>query len=188
MHNDSLDFVVKSIENSLLIEKNNIIYQKYQNFLDDALVNRINSEIDSLKRCKLQNQTALTRERADYDQKLLKELKIIFSHSSIKQALEKKYKIQLKIGSVDLWFDSAGYFLPPHVDDRSISLSLHIYLGKDRQPGTTLYQNVNDIEYFDIFPYKFNCGYSMLNTNTSYHGLEYKVTGGLRKSLYIRFI
>ena len=84
MHNDSLDFVVKSIENSLLIEKNNIIYQKYQNFLDDALVNRINSEIDSLKRCKLQNQTALTRERADYDQKLLKELKIIFSHSSIK--------------------------------------------------------------------------------------------------------
>jgi hypothetical protein len=73
------------------------------------------------------------------------------------------------------------------VDNQSIALSLQIYLGKEQHPGTTLYQSENHTEYFDIFPYEFNCGYSMLNTNTSYHGLEYEVTDGLRKSLYVRF-
>lgn len=177
----------QSIEKAKLIENNSIIYQKYQNFLDDTLVNRIESEIDSLKRSKLENQTTLPRERADYNQRLLKELKIIFSHSSVKQALEKKYNRQLKVQSVDLWFDSAGYFLKPHLDNQLIALSLQIYLGRDKQPGTPLYQSDKDIEYFDIFPYEFNCGYSMLNTSTSYHGLEYEVTGGTRKSLYVRF-
>jgi len=188
MFNDSINFVSQSIEKSPLINNKSIIYQKYQNFLDDTLINRIDSEIDSISRSKLENQTTLPRERADYNQRLIKELKIIFSHSSVKQALGKKYNRQLKVQSVDLWFDSPGYFLKPHVDNQSIALSLQIYLSKEQHPGTTLYQSENHTEYFDIFPYEFNCGYSMLNTNTSYHGLEYEVKQGIRKSLYIRFV
>ena len=188
MFNDSINFVSQSIEKSPLINNKDIIYQKYQNFLDNTLINHIDSEIESLNRSKLENQMTLPRERADYNQQLLTELKIIFSHSSIRQALQKKYNKQLKVQSVDVWFDSKGYFLSPHVDNHSIVLSLQIYLGRDRQPGTTLYRSEHDTKYFDIFPYERNCGYSMLNTTTSYHGLEYKVTSGVRKSLYVRFV
>ena len=187
MFNDSIRFVAQSIEKSPLIEKNNVIYQKYQNFLDENILNRIDSSIDTLKLIELENQKKLPRQRAEYNQLLIKELKIIFSHSNIRQALEKKYNIKLRVHSIDIWFDYKDYFLNSHVDDESIKLSLQIYLTNDQHPGTVLYQSKQDTEYFDIFPYQFNCGYSMLNTKNSYHGLEYTVKTGIRKSLYVRF-
>jgi len=187
MFNDSIRFVAQSIEKSPLIEKNNIVYQKYQNFLDEKILNRVESKIDMLKTVQLERQIKLPRQRADYNQELMRELKIIFSHSTIRKALEKKYNIKLRVRSIDIWFDYKDYVLNSHVDDESIKLSLQIYLTNDQHPGTVLYQSKQDTEYFDIFPYQFNCGYSMLNTKNSYHGLEYTVKTGIRKSLYVRF-
>lgn len=187
MLDSSIKFVVQSIEKSPLIEKNNIFYQKFANFLDKKLIDKINQQIDSLKKTRLEKQLELPRERAEYNQILLKELKILFSNSQIRKELEKKYTTELKVESVDIWFDYENYYLSPHIDDKRIKLSLQIYLGTDEQPGTILCKDNIDKNIVDVFSYKYNCGYSMLNNTSSYHALEYPVKQGVRKSLYVRF-
>jgi uncharacterized protein YcfL len=187
MSNDSIRFVAQSIKKSPLIEKNKIFYQKFTNIFDNNLVNRINNTVDSLKTEQLQNQHTVPRKKSIDSEKLVKELKIIFSHSSIRAVLEEKYNQKFKINSCDFWYDTKGYFLPPHIDNDSIKLSLQIYLSEDTQPGTVLFDDLNSENYFDIFPFRFNSGYSMLHDGNSFHGLEYPVKEGVRKSLYIRF-
>ena len=44
MHNDSVDFVVKSIQKTPLVNLNGLIYQEYQDFFDDFLVKKIVNE------------------------------------------------------------------------------------------------------------------------------------------------
>ena len=187
MFNDSIRFVAQSIEKSPLIEKNKIFYQKFTDIFDNNLVNHIKNTIDSLKTEQLQNQHTVPRKKSIDSEKLVKELKIIFSHSSIRAVLEEKYNQKFKLNSCDFWYDTAGYFLPPHIDNDSIKLSLQIYLGEDTQPGTLLFDSIDAKKYFDIFPFRFNTGYSMLHNGDSFHGLEYPVQNGTRKSLYVRF-
>lgn len=187
MLDSSIKFVVQSIENSPLIKKNKIFYQKFTGMFDDNLVNHINNTVNSLKTKQLHNQYAVPRKKSIDSEKLVKELKIIFSHSSIRAVLEKKYNQKFKLNSCDFWYDTKGYFLPPHIDNDSIKLSLQIYLGEDTQPGTVLFDDLNSENYFDIFPFRFNSGYAMLHDDNSFHGLEYPVKEGVRKSLYIRF-
>jgi hypothetical protein len=187
MFNDSIRFVAQSIEKSPLIEKNKIFYQKFTDIFDNNLVNHINNTIDTLKTEKLQNQHTVPRKKSIDSEKLVKELKIIFSHSVVRVALEEKYKQKFKLNSCDFWYDTAGYFLSPHIDNDSIKLSLQIYLGEDTQPGTVLFDSIDAKKYFDIFPFRFNSGYSMLHDVNSFHGLEYPVKEGIRKSLYVRF-
>jgi len=187
MFNDSINFVAQSIEKSPLIEKNNIVYQKFTDIFDDRLINHINNTVDSLKTEQLQNQHNVPRKKSIDSEKLVKELRIVFSHSVVRGALEEKYKQQFKLSSCDFWYDTAGYFLSSHIDNGSIKLSLQIYLGEDTQPGTVLFDGADAKNYFDIFPFRFNSGYSMLHDGNSFHGLEFPVKEGIRKSLYVRY-
>lgn len=187
MTNDSINFLVRSIEKSSLIERNNIFYQKFTDFFDNSMVNRIEGDIDSVKKENLGNQQDKPRQKSLDSEKLVREMKIVFSHRAIRESLESKYKQNFKLASVDFWYDTAGYFLPSHIDNDSIRLSLQIYLGNDEQPGTVLFDSVGAKNYFDIFPFMFNGGYSMLHNGHSFHGLEYPVKKGIRKSLYVRF-
>lgn len=184
---DSIKFLVQSIEKSSLIERNNIFYQKFSNFFDNNLVNHIEGNIDFVKKENLKNQHDKPRQKSLDSDKLVKEMKIIFSHRAIRDSLESKYQQNFKLASIDFWYDTAEYFLPPHIDNDSIRLSLQIYLGKDQQPGTVLFDSLDAKNYFDIFPFSFNGGYSMLHNGHSFHGLEYPVEKSIRKSLYIRF-
>jgi len=187
MHNSSINFLAESIAKSKIIEKNNIFYQKFTEIFDGNLLNHINNNIDDVKTEKLENQNHVPRKKSIDSEKLVKELKIIFSHSAIRTALEQKYDQKFKLNSCDFWYDTKGYFLPPHIDNDSIKMSLQIYLGEDIQPGTVLFNNLNSENYFDIFPFRFNSGYSMLHNGDSFHGLEYPVKQGVRKSLYLRY-
>jgi hypothetical protein len=104
-------------------------------------------------------------------------------NNKITSALERKFSTKLKFSSVDYWIDSEGYFLSPHVDDTSIKLSVQIYLGSN-QPGTILTENGKPIKTFN---FKDNCGYAMLLNKKTFHGLEYPVRQGGRRSIYARY-
>jgi len=104
-------------------------------------------------------------------------------NKSITNALQEKFSTKLQFSSVDYWIDGKNYFLPPHVDNDSIKLSLQIYLGEEH-PGTVLYDNNKP---FKIFNFKNNCGYAMLLNNKTFHGLEYPVKQHGRRSIYVRY-
>ena len=87
MYNLSTQELVLSIEKSPLLEKHGIVYQEYTNFFDNLLISKIKNEIDNLKLVKLEQQETIARQRADYNETLCKELKIIFLNQKITQAL-----------------------------------------------------------------------------------------------------
>ena len=91
MYNLSTQELVLSIEKSPLLEKHGIVYQEYTNFFDNLLISKIKNEIDNLKLVKLEQQETIARQRADYNETLCKELKIIFLNQKITQALENKF-------------------------------------------------------------------------------------------------
>ena len=145
--------------------------------------------------------------RADYNEKILKELRLFFSNSKITLALENKFNTKLKFGSLDLWFD---YFrkdnelneLEPHIDHNSIKLAIQIYLGEEENVGTSLYADSGETVLYEnskklkwdpdrkpihTFEYICNNGYALLNTEASWHGIHERVKKNTRKSLYIRY-
>lgn len=199
MYNSSVDFVVKSIQKSPLVNLNGLIYQKYENFFDDFMVNKIVHEHTGFEFDKLETQEHKPRRKLSYQSKLSKELKILFSNVKIRYALEKIYNTELKFSSCDLWQDGVGYFLSPHVDDSRIKLSLQIYLNDSTYSGTKFFSPaVYDLvesqkwkkEYLqheveEIY-YKKNCGYSLLNNQNSFHGVMPN-TGESRLSIYVRY-
>ena len=142
MYNSSVDFVVKSIQKSSLVNLNGLVYQEYQDFLDDFLVNKIMNEYKMSEFDKLENQDHKPRAKLSYQSKLSKELKILFSNVKIKNALEKTYKTKLKFSSCDVWQDGQAYFLHPHTDDKRIKLSLQIYLGENVAEGTKFFSQL----------------------------------------------
>jgi hypothetical protein len=183
MFNLSTQEVVLSIEKSPLLEKHGAVYQEYNNFFGNTLLNKIKNEIKNLKVVKLENQENRFRERVDYNEKLCKELKIIFLNQKITEALENKFNTTFKFSSIDIWYDYPGYYLEPHKDDYRIKLALQIYLGEDNI-GTSLFENNN---IFHTFKYKCNNGYALLNNNNGWHGTEAEVNKEVRKSIYIRY-
>jgi hypothetical protein len=187
MFNSNIKFLVQSIEKSMVIEKNNIFYQKFNNFFDREMLEHINLQIDSLEKEKLMNQTDIEREKSKDSERLIKELMILFSHSAVRNCLGQKYKMDFRLSSLDIWYDYPGYFLSPHVDNDSIKMSIQIYLGKDKQPGTVLFDSLDATKHFDKFEFNYNSGYSMLHSGSSFHGVEYPVKQGVRKSLYVRY-
>ena len=185
MYNLSTQELVLSIEKSPLLEKHGIVYQEYTNFFDNLLISKIKNEIDNLKLVKLEQQETIARQRADYNETLCKELKIIFLNQKITEALENKFNTKFKLESLDIWYDYKGYALDPHRDDNRIKLALQIYLGDDNA-GTSLFEN-NKSPAFHTFKYKCNNGYALLNNDFSFHGTEYSVVNNVRKSMYVRY-
>src|SRR6056300_1645597 len=104
MFNSNIKFLVQSIEKSMVIEKNNIFYQKFNNFFDREMLEHINLQIDSLEKEKLMNQTDIEREKSKDSERLIKELMILFSHSAVRNCLGQKYKMDFRLSSLDIWY------------------------------------------------------------------------------------
>jgi hypothetical protein len=198
MHNDSVDFVVKSIQKTPLVNLNGLIYQEYQDFFDDFLVKKIVNEYKMFEFDKLELQEHKPRRKLSYRSKLSKELKILFSNVKIKNALEKTYSTELKFSSCDVWQDGQAYFLQPHTDDKRIKLALQIYLGENIAAGTKFFSKlISNITEGEVWKedylqyevkeihYKKNCGYSFLNNEQSWHGVAPNTNN--RLSLYVRY-
>ena len=180
MFNLSTQDVVLSIEKSPLMIVHGIMYQEYQHFFGNSFSL---PELGNKNFVKLESQENLPRSRLDYNDELMKRIKVFFMNANITHALENKFNTELKFSSADLWIDQSGYKLNPHTDDSRIKLALQIYLSDDNE-GTSLYDSADNLQY--TFPFKFNCGYSLYNGEHSYHGVEIVNNGG-RKSLYVRY-
>jgi len=181
MFNLSTQDVVSSIEKTPIIKKGNFLYQHYHNFFGNT--NFFLSNIEAVTFEKLENQEDLPRKRMSYNETTAKQLEIFFMNRHITDTLREKFSTSLTFKSVDYWVDDKDYFLPPHVDDDSIKLSLQIYIGEDH-PGTVLFDN-NEKLY--TFGFRNNSGYAMLLNDKTFHGLEYPVQRDGRKSIYVRY-
>ena len=180
MSNLSTQDVVLSIEKSPLKIVHGIIYQEYRDFFGKGFKL---PTLENKNFVKLEFQEDRPRARLDYNDELMKNIKIFFMKSSITNALEKKFNTELIFSSADLWIDNAGYKLEPHTDDSRIKLSLQIYLS-DNNEGTSLYDKEGNVQY--TFPFKFNHGYALYNGVYSDHGVE-EIENDGRTSLYVRY-
>ena len=180
MFNLSTQEVVLSIENTPLVNLDGLVYQEYNNFFG----NSFNLTLDNKKSFeKLEKQKDSNRVQLRDDDIDMKKLKIFFMNSKITQALKKKFNIDLKFSSLDVWIDGKGYSLTPHVDDPTIKLHLQIYLSNN-SVGTSLYgKNKKKLHTFD---FEKNKGYALLNNEHSVHGVD-EVTQDGRISLYARY-
>jgi hypothetical protein len=199
MYNSSVDFVVKSIQKTSLVNLNGLIYQEYQDFFDDVWLEKIKNSHHLYNFDQLETQENKPRKKLSYQSMLAKELKILFSHNRITQALEKIYQTELKFSSCDLWQDFQGYFLQPHTDDTRIKLAIQIYVGESDTVGTKFFSStISTITEIDVWKqeylqheikeiiYKKNHGYSLLNNNYSWHGVCPNIKDD-RLSVYVRY-
>lgn len=86
----------------------------------------------------------------------------------------------VKLASVDWWLDDESYTISPHLDNERIVAAVQIYVGESASSsGTELYVDNNIVHKI---PWKSNCGYLLINTPNSYHGMTYP--GSKRRSLY----
>ena len=192
MYNSSVDFVVKSILKSPLVNLNGLLYQKYDSFFGQEFLEKLDLDERNLKCESLQKHdidTRINRKRVAYTEKISKELNIFFQNKKIINALEEKFSEELSPEQADIWFDHPGYTLNPHLDDQRIKLSLQIYIDDSRQPGTALYDNYIEQKGKKLvnFDYKKNSGYALLNNSKSFHATEYAVREGVRKSIFMRY-
>ena len=190
MHNDSVDFVVKSIQKTPLVNLNGLIYQEYQDFFDDVWLEKLSIDLEKLKLTTLERQEELEksfRKRVDYSEKLSKELNIFFKNKKITNCLQDIFNMTLTPDTSDIWIDYPGYYLIPHVDDNRIKLAIQIYIGDQQQPGTSFYGSRNLSNKIHEVLYKRNRGYALFNNNKSWHAVQPQMVDGHRRSVYIRY-
>jgi len=180
MFNLSTQDVVQSIEKAPLVNLNGIIFQEYSDFFGK---NFKLPDLGNKSFMKLESQENTPRVRLDYQDNLMKMLRVFFMNKNVTCALVKKFNTTLNFTSVDIWVDNNGYGLPPHIDNKGIKLALQIYLGNNNI-GTSLYSEQTLLKTFE---YKFNCGYALLNNSKSLHGIEGVVGKYGRISLYARY-
>jgi len=180
MFNLSTQEVVSSIEKTPLVNLDGIYFQEYHNFFGKNFSLPATS---GLQTSTLEFQEHLPRVRLDYSNTLCKILRIKFMDTRITKALSKKFNQDLKFDSCDIWVDSKGYNLKPHIDDQRIKLAIQIYLS-EKNIGTSLYNGVRKIKTFE---FKVGSGYALLNTEKSLHGLDSPVEQDGRVSLYARY-
>lgn len=190
MINDSIKFLVQSIEKSPVLVENGCNYQILQNIFPNQLLDELdNCNLGNTKTQKLKTQTKEPRVRIDYAESISKKINIIFKSKKITNIFEDKYRIKLVAQTSDIWFDSKGYNLPPHTDNPELVLSMQIYLDtNDNVPGTALFGSKDATKSFCEFKYEKNNGYSLLNNATAYHGTAFAMTSpAVRKSVYVRY-
>ena len=190
MHNDSVDFVVKSIQKSPLVNLNGLVYQEYQDFFDDYWLEKLNFDSTKHKLVALEKQESLEkrfRRRVDYSETISKELNIFFKNKKITQSLQEIFGTKLTPDTSDIWIDYPGYYLMPHLDDTRIKLSLQIYTGNGKQPGTGFYTSAKLSTKVHEIRYKSNKGYALMNTDRSWHAVQPEIANGQRRSVFIRY-
>ena len=109
MFNLSTQEVVLSIENSPLTKLKGIVYQEYHNFFGNSILKELKN-LENLNLVKLEKQFDVPRRRVDYNNDLIKKLKIFFMNSKITNALAKKFNTELQFDGVDIWIDKPGYY------------------------------------------------------------------------------
>ena len=184
MFNLSTQDVVSSIEKTPLVNLDGIYFQEYKNFFGNNLLEHF-SDLENLDYIPLPNQEDKPRMMVAYSEKIMKELTVFFMHSTITKSLSKKFGIDLKFASVDVWRDGKGYNLTPHTDDKRVKLAVQIYLGEDSL-GTSLFA-MDKKTTIKTFEYTKDCGYALLNNERSVHGLDGVVKNDGRLSLYARY-
>jgi hypothetical protein len=190
MINDSIKFLVQSIEKSPVLEKNGCNYQILQDVFPNELVQELSAcDPTSVSTKKLERQLAYPRVRVDYAETISKKLNLIFKSTKITELFESKYNLKLVAQTADIWFDSKGYNLTPHTDDPRLAMSMQIYLDTNENvPGTALFESKDAATPFCQFKYERNNGYSLLNNQSGYHGTAFAMeTTGIRKSVYVRY-
>ncbi len=190
MINDSIKFLVQSIEKSPVLEKNGCNYQILQDVFPNELVQELSAcDPTSVSTKKLERQSAYPRVRVDYAETISKKLNLIFKSTKITELFESKYNLKLVAQTADIWFDSKGYNLTPHTDDPRLAMSMQIYLDTNENvPGTALFESKDAVTPFCQFKYERNNGYSLLNNQSGYHGTAFAMeTTGIRKSVYVRY-
>ncbi len=183
----NVDFLVQSIQNSMVNEKNGTYYQKFIRFFPGDFLKKLVTMSTHTKLVKLEHQEHRPRLRVDYDEMISRELNLLFKSSKITEALSKKFNVTLEPGTADIWLDYSGYNLSPHRDDARVKLALQIYFGSGENPGTVLFDQEHDPQIIETFEYKVNMGYALLNNDKSWHGTDGTVTNNVRKSVYIRY-
>ena len=114
MINDSIKFLVQSIEKSPVLEKNGCNYQILQDVFPNELVQELSAcDPTSVSTKKLERQSAYPRVRVDYAETISKKLNLIFKSTKITELFESKYNLKLVAQTADIWFDSKGYNLTP---------------------------------------------------------------------------
>jgi hypothetical protein len=189
MIKETVNSILRSLENSKVNKINGNIYQSLENVFDDTFVNEILDTVNQEENFVAEHlQKKQARVKLKHDNILQNKLKIIFSHSPIKKFIEKNY--DMNVGDVvpSVWIDSEGYYIPRHTDDGSIAVAMQIYLGSAKGLGTQLYRDMESTEPLVTFDYKINCGYVMLNCDRSFHQTEGIVPYGFKRpSVYVRF-
>ena len=189
MIKETVSSIIKSLENSKVHKGNGHIYQNLENVFDEEFKNELLDSIGQKNNFTVEHlQKNQARVKLKHDNVLQNKLKIIFSHSQIKKFIQKNYDINVGDVVPSVWIDSEGYNLPRHTDDGSIAVAMQIYLGTARNLGTQLYTDMESKEPLASFEYKSNCGYVMLNCDTSFHQTEGTVPAGFKRpSVYVRF-
>ena len=190
MHNDSLDFVVKSIQKTPLVNLNGLIYQEYQDFFDDGWLKKLTIDLEKLKLVTLGQQEKAEksfRRRVDYSEMICRELQVFFKNRKITKCLEGTFNTKLIPDTTDIWIDYPGYYLEPHTDDNRIKLAIQIYIGDEQQPGTSLYSSSKSTSKIHEITYQRNRGYALLNNDKSWHAVRPMIAKGTRKSIYVRY-
>ena len=189
MIKETVNSILRSLENSKVNRINGNIYQSLENVFDNTFVNEILDTVNQEENFVVEHlQKKQARVKLKYDNILQNKLKIIFSHLSIKKFIEKNY--DMKVGDVvpSVWIDSEGYHIQRHTDDGSIAVAMQVYLKTAKRLGTQIYADMDSVDPLVTFDYKLNCGYVMLNCDKSFHQTEGTVPAGFKRpSVYIRF-
>tara|TARA_B100000900_G_scaffold233233_1_gene198005 strand:+ start:1811 stop:2395 length:585 start_codon:yes stop_codon:yes gene_type:complete len=185
----SVDFVEQTIRNTPVREHKGVRYQIYENFFDPLFLKDLQEvKSNEVKLSLLQWQEDQNRRRVDYNEPSSKMLQIFFHSSKIINALKEQFHCEsLRPKTTDMWFDTQGYQIVPHIDG-DYQMQLQIYLNDEDQPPTVLWEkDGEDYVMYDSAKYKSNFGYCLFNAGPSYHGMSGPVVSGERKSIFARF-
>ena len=184
-----MEYVENKIKTTPVREHNGVRYQIYENFFDEYFLSKLEDVNSSeVKLSLLQWQEDQNRRRVDYNEPSSKMLQVFFHSSKIINALKEQFNCKsLKPKTTDMWFDTEGYQILPHIDG-DYQMQLQIYLNNEDQPATVFWdKNGEEYSMFDSAKYKSNFGYCLFNKGPSYHGMSGPVASGERKSIFARF-
>lgn len=189
MIKETINSIIKSLENSKVCRVHGNIFQTLETVFDENFLNELKEAIADEKNFEPEHrQFTRPRKKLRQDHTINKKLILIFSHTSIRNFIEKNYDI--KVGNIvpSVWIDYEGYFLERHTDDHSIGVAMQVYLDTKENLGTQIYKDMESLEPIETFHYTLNNGYVMINNDQSYHQTEGTVPANYtRPSVYVRF-
>ena len=189
MIKETVNSIIKSLENSKVNRINGNTYQSLENVFDEKFLDELKEAVRDEENFESEHrQFTRPRKKLKQDHIINKKLILIFSHTAIKNFVEKNYDI--KVGNIvpSVWIDYEGYFLERHTDDYSIGVAMQIYLDTKENLGTQIYKDMESTDPIETFHYELNKGYVMINNDKSYHQTEGTVPANYaRPSVYVRF-